>query len=95
MDFKEYQEFAAWDIKPGYDLKVFGLGLGGETGEVLEILKKAFRDEKPIDMDHLAEELGDVVWYIANICTSCGLQLQDVIDQNVSKLKERYKWRKV
>lgn len=90
MTFEEYQNFAKQNHKPGCDETVFALGLGGETGEVLEIIKKAKRDLKPVDVSHLKEELGDVVWYVANLCTAYGLALEEVLDFNVAKLCERY-----
>lgn len=90
MTFEEYQEFAKQNWKPGCDDITFALGLGGETGEVLEILKKARRDQAPIDFKHLKEEIGDVLWYVANLCTSFGFSLEDVAYSNVGKLCERY-----
>ena len=90
MTLKEYQEFASKNLKAGYDTKVFALGLGGETGEVLDILKKAYRDQSPVNKEHLKEELGDVLWYVANLCTCFGFSLEDIILSNVMKLTERY-----
>ena len=90
MDFKEYQEFAKKDWKPGCDDITFALGLGGETGEVLDILKKARRDRTVPDMAHLAEEIGDVLWYVANLCTAFGFSLEEVAEKNKQKLIRRY-----
>ena len=90
MDFREYQEFAKKDWKPGCDDITFALGLGGETGEVLDILKKARRDCTTPDMTHLAEEIGDVLWYIANLCTAFGFSLEDIAEGNKRKLIQRY-----
>lgn len=90
-NLKEYQDLCKKGWKKGCCREVFCLGLAGETGEVLEVVKKSIRDEKPIDITHLKEELGDVVWYIANICTIFNLDLQEVIDENINKLSIRYK----
>lgn len=90
LTVKEYQEYCKQAWKPGCDDMVFALGLGGETGEVLEIVKKARRDCKAIDIEHLKEELGDVMWYVANMCTVHQLDMQTVMEENVSKLNARY-----
>ena len=90
MTFDDYQAFAKKDWKPGCDDITFALGLGGETGEVLDILKKARRDCKEPDMKHLAEEIGDVLWYVANLCTAFGFKLEDIAKQNIEKLMFRY-----
>lgn len=91
MEIKDYQEFAKQKWKAGCDKDVFALGLGGETGEVLEVIKKSKRDQKEIDIKHLEEELGDVLWYVANLCTCYNLDMEQVMIKNVNKLKERYK----
>lgn len=88
---EQYQEFCAKGWKKGCCREVFLLGLGGEAGEVMEIVKKSIRDDKPIDIPHLKEELGDVMWYVANICTIFGLDLQEIVDENIDKLSARYK----
>lgn len=90
MNFEEYQKFAAQYWKPGCDNITFALGLGGETGEVLEIIKKARRDCKEVDLKHLAEELGDVLWYLANMCTAYGFSLKEIAERNKAKLSLRY-----
>ena len=69
------------------------LGLAGETGEVCEKLKKALRDEGGRISERrkadLSRELGDVLWYLAALCTELGLNLQDVAGQNLAKLADR------
>lgn len=65
------------------------LGLGGETGEVLEILKKAERKHKPVDLLHLGEELGDVLYYLVIIASRYKLNFAEILAQNVLKLEER------
>lgn len=66
------------------------LGLTGEAGEVSDLVKKGIFHEKDIDREHLEKELGDVMWYIALICHTCGFDLDKVMQMNVDKLKARY-----
>lgn len=91
----EYQEFASSALQPKFKgefgLYGFALGLGGETGEVLDAIKKReLYERKDIPVEHIEEELGDVMWYVANICTRYGLSLDGVLVKNVKKLNERY-----
>ena len=90
MTNKEYQDFCSKEKSKNYCNWLLAIGLGGETGEVLEIYKKAYRDNKQIDKEHLKEELGDVLWYIANICTEENFTLDEIIEYNINKLTKRY-----
>ena len=73
-------------------LFVMALGLCGEAGEVADLVKKhAWHGRSREDFRSvLAEELGDVLWYVADLCTSCGLDLEDVAAGNVEKIARRY-----
>ena len=66
------------------------LGLAGESGETLDMIKKWVFHEKELDKEHLKKEIGDVMWYVAMICESVGFDLDDVMQTNVDKLKARY-----
>ncbi|MAN85006.1 MAG: pyrophosphatase [Gammaproteobacteria bacterium] len=69
------------------------LGLGSETGEFVEIVKKMVLQGKPADKDnifHMKRELGDVMWYWATACMSLGLDPVEVIKENQKKLEARY-----
>lgn len=66
------------------------LGLTGEAGEVANLVKKFERHGKPFDADALADELGDVLWYLAVSAQAAGLSLSDVAERNVEKLRARY-----
>ena len=69
------------------------LGLAAETGEFCEIPKKIYFQGKPLteeNMFHMKRELGDVMWYWINACRALGLDPNDVIEENVNKLKSRY-----
>lgn len=94
MDILNYQKFAAKGIRKeseGKNLLIgFALGLGGETGEVLDDIKKREYHGRNISIEHTAEELGDVMWYVANIATQLGYSLEDILEYNISKLKNRY-----
>ena len=69
------------------------LGLAGEAGEVAEKVKKLIRDDGGVLSDErraaLAGELGDVLWYVAQVATEAGLDLEDVARANLDKLASR------
>lgn len=91
MNFKEYQQRAARTINPDADFLVnAALGLSGETGEVIELVKKHRFHSKPLDPARFAEELGDVLWYLSALCEAQGLSLDKVARDNISKLEARY-----
>jgi NTP pyrophosphatase (non-canonical NTP hydrolase) len=69
------------------------LGLGSETGEFVEIVKKMFLQGKPASDDnifHMKRELGDIMWYWTTACASLGLDPFEVISENQKKLEARY-----
>lgn len=66
------------------------LGLNGEAGEVAEIIKKNECHGKPINREHLREELGDVLWYLTVLAEVNGLTLAEIAVENIHKLKARY-----
>jgi len=69
------------------------LGLAAESGEFVEIPKKIFFQGKPLTDDnvfHMKRELGDIMWYWINACRALNLDPNDVIAENVNKLKARY-----
>lgn len=66
------------------------LGLAGESGETLDMVKKWVFHEKELDVEHLKKEIGDVMWYVAMICESFGFELDEILQINVDKLKARY-----
>ena len=74
-------------------LMTAGIGLSSECGEFNEIVKKVVFQGKPFTAEtrfHLLRELGDVIWYWTNACRSLGLDPNEVIAENVNKLKSRY-----
>jgi NTP pyrophosphatase (non-canonical NTP hydrolase) len=69
------------------------LGLGSETGEFVEIVKKMVLQGKPASDDnifHMKRELGDIMWYWTTACASLGLDPFEVINENQKKLEARY-----
>lgn len=66
------------------------IGLNGEAGEALDILKKYLFHNHPLDKEHLAKELGDVAWYLAVSASGLGYSLEEIMEMNVAKLKGRY-----
>ena len=69
------------------------IGLSSEGGEFAEIVKKCIFQGKPLDDEtifHCKRELGDIMWYWINSCRSLGLDPNEVIEENVNKLKSRY-----
>ena len=69
------------------------LGLAAETGEFCEIPKKIYFQGKPLSVEnvfHMKRELGDIMWYWINACRALELDPNDVIKENVNKLKARY-----
>lgn len=88
--FEDYQIAAVGTLGPDRDARSLALGVGGEAGEVMEIIKKGFRPGKTIDVDHLHEEIGDVLWYLAVLADTYDLDLEDIAIANIEKLEERY-----
>ena len=91
MDFNDYQKLAKRTARDG-DLQAFNycLGLAGETGEILEHIKKAVFHRQPLLTKTIKEELGDLLWYMANLATYYDLSLNDVAELNIFKLRVRY-----
>jgi NTP pyrophosphatase (non-canonical NTP hydrolase) len=66
------------------------LGLCGESGEIADLIKKHTMQGHPISMEHLAKELGDVCWYVAETATAIGYDLETIMQMNIDKLRKRY-----
>ena len=93
MTGSEYQILAARTINvtERKDMLVnAAMGLAGEAGECVDIVKKVRFQNHTLDADHLVEELGDVLWYIAEAATAIGCDLDYIMEINVEKLKRRY-----
>jgi NTP pyrophosphatase (non-canonical NTP hydrolase) len=66
------------------------LGLVGEAGEAADLLKNHLFHGHPLDSEKMKSELGDILWYVATLAGTLGLDLDDVAEFNVAKLKARY-----
>ena len=66
------------------------MGLNGEAGEAIDILKKHLFQGHDLDREHLAKELGDVAWYLAVSADALGYSLEQILQMNVDKLRARY-----
>ena len=66
------------------------MGLAGESGELLDLIKKWVFHSKPLDEEHAKKELGDVLWYVAEIAHSMGWDLDEIMTMNIDKLRARY-----
>ena len=66
------------------------LGMCGESGEAADIIKKFQMQGHSLDSEHLAFELGDVMWYIAETATALGYELDTIMKMNIEKLRKRY-----
>lgn len=94
MNFKEYQSmsYTTRNKKLTAQENVYAaiFGISGEFGEVADDLKKHFFQGHDIDIEHVSEEIGDVLWYIALLATSLNLSLEDIAEKNTQKLNKRY-----
>lgn len=96
LDFNAYQQAAARTgalIATDHPIVYPTLGLANEAGEVAGKVKKIFRDRQGVitdaDREALILELGDVLWYLSELCTRLGVRLEDVAERNVAKLADR------
>ena len=69
---------------------VCAMGLCGESGEAIDIVKKWLAQGHELDKEKLAKELGDICWYLAETATALGLSLEDIMAANIEKLRRRY-----
>jgi NTP pyrophosphatase (non-canonical NTP hydrolase) len=86
----QYQELAVATLGPDSNPLALALGVGGEAGEVMEIIKKGNRPGKTVDFIHLHEEIGDVMWYLAVLAHYYGLDFEEIAEANINKLEKRY-----
>lgn len=90
MEIKQYQQQAyTTATETSRNIYYMTMGLAGEAGEIANKVKKVMRDSRVIDREDLAKEIGDVLWYVAGICTVLDLDLNDVAEANLKKLADR------
>lgn len=94
MKVNEYQELAMTTLNPELNRKEVlinsVMGLCGESGEAIDIVKKWLAQGHELDKEHLAKELGDIAWYLAEAATALDVPLEDILEANIDKLKKRY-----
>lgn len=94
MEANVFQKKALYSLNPNLDKKDIlinsVMGLCGESGEAIDIVKKWLAQGHELDKNHLANELGDIAWYLAEACYALDLSLDEVLNMNIEKLKKRY-----
>ena len=94
MTVNEYQKLAMKTLNPELaekDVLINGvMGLCGESGEAIDIVKKWLAQGHELDKEKLAKELGDICWYLAETATALGYSLEDIMTANIEKLRKRY-----
>jgi NTP pyrophosphatase (non-canonical NTP hydrolase) len=94
LSMNEYQELANRTAGAGTDgerrMIIAALGLAGEAGEFANMVKKLTAHGHDIPVEVLSEELGDILWYLAEAATACNIKLNELAVQNVEKLRVRY-----
>ena len=97
MDFDEYQDRAEETaifpdelpdfVETGQVYTV--LGEAGEGGEIAEKLKKAIREDDPDYIEDMRAEIGDVLWYLSQVCEEFGWDMGEIAEENIEKLQDR------
>ena len=94
MTINEYQKNALRtankSLTPFEQLVNGIMGLNGEAGECIDILKKHLFQGHELDREHIAKELGDIAWYLALSADANGYDLETIMQMNVDKLCARY-----
>lgn len=94
MRLNEYQSLASRTANSQQPLPLqlanYALGLTGEAGEVADIIKKGVFHGHSMDKHEIEKEIGDVLWYVANLCELLHIELDNVAIKNLDKLRKRY-----
>jgi len=94
MTVNEYQALAMTTLNPELskrDVLINSvMGLCGESGEAIDIVKKWMAHGHELDKTHLAKELGDIAWYLAEAATALDMDLESILAANIEKLRKRY-----
>ena len=94
MTINEYQTLAMKTLNPELsrkDVLINGvMGLCGESGEAIDIVKKWLAQGHELDREKLAKELGDIAWYLAETAYALDIPLEEILQGNIDKLKKRY-----
>lgn len=94
MNANEYQKLAMITLNKELNKKEMLLnsvmGLCGESGEAIDLVKKHYFHGHELDKEKLIKELGDIAWYLAEAATALDISLEDILVANIDKLKKRY-----
>ena len=94
MLVNNYQKEAMTTLNPALDKKDVlinsVMGLCGESGEAIDIVKKWLMQGHDLDKEHLIKELGDIAWYLAEAATALDVPLETVLQGNLDKLRQRF-----
>ena len=94
MEANEYQRLAMTTLNPALDKKDVlinsVMGLCGEAGEAIDIVKKWLAQGHDLDKEHLAKELGDIAWYLAEAATALDLPLDEILEGNILPIRKEY-----
>ncbi len=94
MEINEYQRLAMStlnkNIKKEDILINAGMGLCGESGEFIDLIKKHLFQGHNLNKEELIKELGDIAWYLAEASYGLDIDLEEVLNKNIEKLKKRF-----
>ena len=94
MEINVYQKLAMRTLNPEIDKKELilnaSMGLCGESGEVIDLVKKHLFQGHDLDDERLIKELGDVAWYLAEAATALNVDLSEILEKNIKKLENRF-----
>jgi NTP pyrophosphatase (non-canonical NTP hydrolase) len=94
MDLQEYQKIAKKTAKKDFqtreeEIMCWGLGVTGEAGDIASCIKKTFAHKKDVK-DGIKENIGDMLWYTAMICNFFEWDFNEILNENIEKLKKRF-----
>jgi NTP pyrophosphatase (non-canonical NTP hydrolase) len=94
MDFYSYQEISRRTLhmsdNQALTVSNLAMGLAGESGEVIDYLKKVYFHDHPLNKEKVIDELGDVLWYISSLAFVHDIDLDEIAEYNIQKLEKRY-----
>lgn len=94
VELHEYQQLASRTMPKDKwfqnNISNYSMGLSGESGELVDQLKKVIHHDHPLDVEDVKKEMGDVLWYLSALATTLNIDLNEVAQMNIEKLRKRY-----
>lgn len=94
MNIDEYKEKVKRtmnkDLTRSESISMLCMGLSGETGELVDMMKKSIYHGHEFDKNNTVKEIGDILWYLINLCNELSLDVHEIMDRNIEKLQRRY-----